>query len=134
MNKSTTVAEVMTRLPQTVSVNEKLLGAKRLMNRLRIRHLPVTERDEVVGIVSDRDIKLAQSIYRNRNADEDVLVRDICQFEPFVVEETEPLTRVLEQMAKKRFGSVLVTKRGRLTGILTTVDICSAFSRVLRVM
>ena len=132
MAKVKSVGEVMTRQPHTISVNEKLLNAKKLMARLKIRHLPVTERDQIVGLISDRDIKFAQSIYRNRNVDEDVLVRDICQFEPFSVEETEALDRVLMQMSKRRIGSVLITKNGKLTGILTTVDICSAFARQLR--
>ena len=132
MAKKLTVAEVMTPSPKTISVNEKIINAKRIMSSNAIRHVPVTEGGEVVGILSDRDIKLGEALYGRKAFNEEVGVKQVCVFNPYTVEEKEDLEKVLQLMAKKRIGSALVNKNGRLSGILTTIDICRAFARHLR--
>ena len=55
----TKVAAVMTRHPDTLRPDDSALTALELMNRRGFRHLPVVDGDELVGIVSIRDL------YRN---------------------------------------------------------------------
>jgi len=86
----------------------------------------------VVGIISDRDIRLAESVRGGRVSDKELLVKHVCLFNPYIVDEDTALDTVLVQMAKRRIGSVIVTREGHLSGILTTVDICRAFAKVLR--
>lgn len=50
------VSEVMTAPVQTVDPNHSVLGALSLMTRRRFRHLPVVERDSLVGFVSIGDL------------------------------------------------------------------------------
>jgi CBS domain-containing membrane protein len=131
MAKPLVVADIMTCSPKTLSVNETLTTAKKMMNSCGIRHIPVTEKREVVAILSERDIRLAETIY-SRAALNDVLVKQICVFDPYVVEENTDLVTMLNYLAKKKLGSALVVKNGHLTGIVTTIDICRAFAKVLR--
>ena len=49
----------MTKRPLTVEANASAADAWRLMGSKRIRHLPVCEQTKLVGILSDRDIRLA---------------------------------------------------------------------------
>jgi CBS domain-containing protein len=51
------VVDVMTRDPLTVTPTETIGQADELMNTNRIRQLPVVEGKELVGIVTDRDIR-----------------------------------------------------------------------------
>lgn len=51
-----TVGEVMTAPALTVSPSEAVLGALSLMTRRRLRHLPVVDAGQVVGIVSIGDL------------------------------------------------------------------------------
>ena len=51
----TTLAEVMTRNPQTISPDELAIAALRYMCEGGYRHLPVVENGQLVGIVSRRD-------------------------------------------------------------------------------
>ena len=51
-----TVGERMTRQPETVEASESTGHAASLMIHGGFRHLPVTEGDDVVGIVSIRDL------------------------------------------------------------------------------
>ena len=53
------VKKRMTRDTVTVSPAHSLADALRLTRARRIRHLPVVQDGEVVGIVSDRDVRLA---------------------------------------------------------------------------
>ncbi|MEQ9663050.1 MAG: CBS domain-containing protein [Parasphingopyxis sp.] len=53
---SLTVADAMTAPPITVEPTQSILGALGLMTRRRVRHLPVVERDKLVGFVSIGDL------------------------------------------------------------------------------
>jgi signal-transduction protein with cAMP-binding, CBS, and nucleotidyltransferase domain len=56
--RSTCLAEVMTDDPLTISMNDDLENCMALMRRHGFRHLPVCHEEQLVGIVSLRDILL----------------------------------------------------------------------------
>ena len=51
----TKLVDVMTRQPETVKPSTRAIDALRMMQDGRYRHLPVIDRDHIVGIVSRRD-------------------------------------------------------------------------------
>jgi len=54
------ISDFMTKDVVTIGVESDISKAKELMNRFRIRHLPVTRAEnKLIGIVSDRDIRSA---------------------------------------------------------------------------
>jgi CBS domain-containing protein len=55
-SKDTPVREIMTRSVKTVTPDHTLDECMQIMTESRIRHLPVMERDTVVGIVSIGDM------------------------------------------------------------------------------
>ena len=55
-SKETRVREIYTAFPITVSPNDSVDGALREMTAHRVRHLPVVEGDEIIGIVSIGDL------------------------------------------------------------------------------
>jgi CBS domain-containing protein len=56
IDESTTVADWMTRDPETLEPDESTEHAAVLMIHGGFRHLPITENDEVVGMLSIRDL------------------------------------------------------------------------------
>ena len=56
IDDSTTVADYMTRNPETLEPDESTEHAAVLMIHGGFRHLPVTDGDEVVGMLSIRDL------------------------------------------------------------------------------
>lgn len=54
--QDTPVSEIMTPNPKTVPLDASVTNAMQTMVRGGFRHLPVMKRDEVVGILSMRDI------------------------------------------------------------------------------
>ena len=58
---SSTISEYMTERPVTVDVEEDSKEAAQRMLALGVRHLPVTELDRVVGIISARDLNILEA-------------------------------------------------------------------------
>ncbi|MCB1034426.1 MAG: CBS domain-containing protein [Acidobacteria bacterium] len=127
------IKTVMTPFPYSVDLDAPLSEARRLMREHEIRHLPVKdELGELVGVLTDRDLKLVLGPYVDSLASAEPRVRHACHQGTFTVETGAPLDEVVGRMAEERLGSVLVTKDGRLAGIFTVVDACQLLARLLR--
>jgi CBS domain-containing protein len=55
-SKETTIGEIMTERPVTVNPDTSIEDCMRIMSSKKIRHLPVTENDKLVGLVSMGDV------------------------------------------------------------------------------
>jgi len=55
-DKNPKVSEIMTAPLKTIDCHEPIVNANQLMANKRIRHIAVTENDEVVGILSVKDL------------------------------------------------------------------------------
>jgi acetoin utilization protein AcuB len=134
MDHIPSIRSVMTPFPHFVDVGDSVLAAKALMARNDVRHLPVKEGNELVGVLTDRDLKRALDPDLGLPVKEELFVRDVFVPGAFTVETSEPLDRVLEEMAQRHVGSVLVTSHGRLAGIFTTIDACRVLCDHLRAL
>ena len=54
---------VMTPFPYSVELDDPIAKARGLMDEHRIRHLPVKDGCELVGLLTDRDLKLVLGPY-----------------------------------------------------------------------
>ncbi len=132
MPETTLIRSVMTPFPHAVDANEPVSVARKMMLQHRIRHLPVKEGDTLMGLVTDRDIKLALGPYINTPSDDQrLLVRHVCVSHVHTVDMTTPLRIVVAEMARRRLGSTLITKDGRLAGIFTATDACRCLAELL---
>ena len=127
-----TIRSVMTTFPHFVEVDDGLARARELMVEHQIRHLPVQDHGELVGVLTDRDLKRASELDDVRPSTRKVLVGDVFVPEAYVVDGGERLDAVLEHMATHHIGSALVTKGKKLAGILTSSDACRLFCEYLR--
>lgn len=118
------VKDVMTKTPHMVSADASLSEARGLMSTHGVRHLPVVDRGRIFGLLSERDISLAQSILLRFPREDRLLVRDVCHQEPYVVTPDTLLSEVARHMAERQIGSALVAQGEALEGIFTTIDAC----------
>jgi len=120
------VSRYMTMHPHAIGPHEKLSSARRLMRNTGIHHLPVMHDEELVGVISDRDLFPLNSL-------RDVAVGDTMS-EPVVTVKSEmPLDEVIDLMEREKCGSVVVIgARGGVEGIFTVTDALRAFRDVLR--
>jgi hypothetical protein len=118
----------MTVAPHSVGQDLSLSVALRRMQELKTRHLPVLEEGRLKGIISDRDVALAEAFGLNP---EQVSVEEAMCSEPYTVSSHTPLSRVARAMAAHKYTCAVVTDSGELRGIFTTTDALRALSEVL---
>lgn len=122
------VKDFMTKFPHTIGVNQRLPKAKEMMREYDVRHLPVLQGGELVGIISDRDINFAESI---PSIDTDKLtIEEVYTADPFQVNPTEDLLKVCQSMSEKKIGCALITEQNNLIGIFTWIDALNAFVKI----
>jgi len=121
------IVNFMTKSPRTVSAYQKLNFAETMMEDLKIRHLPVLKDEEIIGILSLRDIRLVQGIDRDYK---DLTVEEACVEDPFMVQLDEDVREVSKTMLKKKIGSVLVMNKDKLVGIFTSIDALTLISKL----
>ena len=104
------------------------------MEQHSIRHLPVQENGKVVGIVSERDLHHRVKRDAPKAEKDRIHARQIMVPDPYIVPFRTPLHEVVFEMAKRRIGSVLVQRQGKLAGILSAMDVCRIFGEDLESM
>jgi acetoin utilization protein AcuB len=122
----------MTPFPYSIEADAPLAEAHAFLRERHIRHLPVTDRGELVGVLSDRDIKLALGPDLGSPPERELTVRDVFQPDSYVVDAGASLLTVAATMADRHVGSALVTRGDKLVGIFTATDACRALARILR--
>lgn len=128
MRRIPQIKSVMTPFPYSIAPDDSLADARRMMDDHGIRHLPVKDGDTLLGVITDRDIRLVSG----PRADHGLSVRGVYIPHVYAVELTEPLDNVLLHMAAHHIGSAIVTKHGKLVGLFTVTDACRCFGDFLR--
>ena len=124
-----TVAEHMTATPHCIGLDQSLDLAAERMTQLGVRHLPVLDGGQLVGMLSERDIALLRSV-----APEQLLkttVEEAMSGVPYCVEPTAPLGDVARHMALHKLGSAVVAEHGRVVGVFTTTDALQVLAALL---
>lgn len=125
-----TVKDLMTKQPDTVGLDTCLREVLAKMNLDGCRHLPVVEDGKLLGIVTDRDIRLAINspfISEDEDIDRaDILERLDAQScmtpDPMTVTPETPAHEAADLLSLHKFGGLPVIDAGSLVGIVTTVD------------
>jgi acetoin utilization protein AcuB len=126
---SITLRSYMTAAPLTVGPEQTLARAHELMRSHRIRHLPVLHGGELVGIVSQRDLALIESLPDVDPAA--VAVEDAMTTDVFTVPATRTLAGVVAEMADRKLGSAVVVAGGHVVGVFTSTDAYRALAQAL---
>jgi acetoin utilization protein AcuB len=122
------IRNFMTPTPLTIGRAQTLAAAHILMRARRVRHLPVLDGGKLVGLVSQRDLHLVETL---KDVDPTaVLVEEAMSEAPYTVGPGTPLAKVAETMVRRRYGSAVIVERGRVVGMFTTVDALRALSAV----
>jgi CBS domain-containing protein len=95
-----------------------------------VHHLPVLDGDSVMGMLSDRDVEVAESVGGPSGFD-GTTVAAVMTRHPYVVEPDAPLEQVVQELVARRYGSALVVSGGQVVGIFTGTDALQAFADVL---
>lgn len=130
------VRNLMTRNPNTVHPNMSLLQVLELMNEVACRHLPVLENGMLVGIITDRDLRLAVNVPAFNLALEhqpDLDAMEVGEFmtvDPYSIEPDATVQEAAKLLNQHAIGSLPVLENGSLVGILTDYDVLAYVARM----
>ena len=127
------VIDVMTNNPVTIMASETIGQADELMSENNIRQIPVVDGRELIGIVTDRDIRsfLSDALLADPDAREKALktgVGDIMTREPLFVAPDDDLQEAVELLIEHKYGAIPVVDEAEgLVGIVSYVDVLRCF-------
>ncbi len=130
------VSDLMTVNPDTVKADMPLRDVINIMKVEGCRQLPVVDAEgHVVGIVTDRDVRLAMNspiVLHGRWQDAELLntatVNSCMTPNPITVMPNTPAYRAAEMLSAYKFGALPVVEKGELVGIITVTDFLDRFA------
>ena len=116
---------IMTRHPETVDPNDTLAKAKEMMDVAGFRCLPVVKDDEVIGMLTERNLRAHSGYLESTKVNAAMSIPVISVSPHSTVQEATRL------MLRHKVGGLPVLDRGKLVGIVTTIDMLGAFLQVV---
>ena len=124
------VKEIMTKDLTVVSPTERLVHARRLMIEDHVGRLPVVEDDELVGMLTSKDLMRAFIDFRKKVPEKyqksqikEVLVEYIMSSNPTVTSRDATISEVANVMIETGYNGLPVVEGNDLVGIITQTDI-----------
>jgi acetoin utilization protein AcuB len=124
-----TVRKYMTSNPLTIGQEQTLEVAHRVMREHRVRHLPVLQGGKLVGVLSQRDMHLIETLKDVDPAT--TTVEEAMTMDVYVTSPNTLLSEVVSVMADHKYGSAVVMDRGKIAGMFTTIDALDALAQLL---
>jgi acetoin utilization protein AcuB len=124
------IRDIMRSPALATSADTTLQDAYRTMQEQGIRHLPVLEGEKLVGVVTDRDLRLATSALAPSPFSPDSRVSAVMSAAPLTADASDPVEDAARTMRERKIGCLPVLDDGRLIGIVTGLDLLDALVRL----
>ena len=114
----------------TVKPDATIQSAIDLMKKFSIRHLPVVENSEFIGLVTQSDLRglIIPSMYG------EIDVKDVMVTDPITVKPDDAIEKAARLIYENKIGALPVIQDSQLVGILTVTDIVYAFVEMMGVL
>ncbi|MBR9853039.1 MAG: CBS domain-containing protein [Algicola sp.] len=135
MKISVPVSQIMTKNLVTLSAKDDLVTAERLFKKHNIRHIPVVDGENIMGMLSLTDLmrisfadaideheEVVDTIVYNMFTIPQVMVSNLVS-----VDSNTTIKEVAQILAKREFHALPVVDNGKLKGIVTTTDLIQYF-------
>ena len=119
------VSKRMTKDPVTVTGDDLLIQARLKMQKGGFRRIPVVSDGQLVGIITDRDMR-EHAGYLDRTE-----VKAAMSKNPITVTPATTVEAAAQILLKQKIGGLPVIEKGRLVGMITTSDVLQAFLDVM---
>ncbi|WP_050433563.1 CBS domain-containing protein [Chondromyces crocatus] len=119
----------MTRSPITVERSATMAHAFKIMVEHGFRHLPVVDGDRLVGLVSERELRVVENMKGIDSAF--VTVGDFILEPPYAVGPETPVHDVALTMSQRKVGSAIVVDGDKVVGLFTTTDALRVLAELL---
>lgn len=137
MNKNTPVFYIMSENLIVANPNTKFTDIQQLFMEYKVHHLPVMDGDELIGIISSRDVMRAYvdllpklEKYDTETINREIKVKDIMTADPETIGTGDTIRKAAEIFAEGKFQSLPVVDKGLVKGIVTTSDLIEYLLRL----
>jgi predicted transcriptional regulator len=124
------VREIMETKLVTISASERLSMVEDIMTLGHVRHMPVVQGGELVGVVSERDLLRASLSVLSEHRDAErrmflhvVEISRVMSSPPVVIGPDATIREAALLMADRKIGCLPVVEGGRLIGLVTETDV-----------
>jgi len=122
----------MKRPLHVVRTGDTIAHARELMEEYRLNQLPVVRNGQLLGIVTDRDLRDAfPSVFDHRERAHDtpgrVTVETVMTTNVLTLAPRDSMTDAARLMRRERIGAVPIVDAGLVVGIVTRSDVLDAF-------
>ena len=116
------IRELMTSNPRTVSPDQTVVDAAKVMREVDTGIVPIVEGDRLVGVVTDRDITI--EVVAQGKDPQSTNVTDAASRDLVTVDPQQDLDEALRLMAKHQVRRLpVVEEDGKLVGIVAQADV-----------
>jgi acetoin utilization protein AcuB len=124
------VKNQMSRKVVTIPPHTSILRAMEVMRENSIRHLPVVNGADFVGLVTEGGLRQASLL----SMVDKVSIEDVMIKKPFTISPEASIEEAAKIIHRHKIGGLPVVKGKRLVGILTVVDILESFLQLLGIL
>ena len=125
------VKDFMTKSPETVSPDDDPRVVFNMLSDKRIRQAPVVLENKVVGIVTDRDLRM---VIVQHDKEHNLTVSSVMTPDPLTINEDVSLEEAGALLTGRKFNAVpVLSSEGELSGILTTTDILKGLLYIIEI-
>nr|WP_298989090.1 CBS domain-containing protein [uncultured Polaribacter sp.] len=130
MKNTATVKDIMTTNVITLSSSDKLENAEKLFKKNNIRHIPIVDNGEIVGMLSYSDLlRLSFADLTNEEFQIDAFIYEMFTIKQIMaknltmVPPNTTIKKVAQMLVEKEFHALPIVKDEKLLGIVTSTDL-----------
>ena len=130
MKNTATVKDIMTTNVITLSSSDKLENAEKLFKKNNIRHIPIVDNGEIVGMLSYSDLlRLSFADLTNEEFEIDAFIYEMITIKQIMaknltmVPPNTTIKKVAQMLVEKEFHALPIVKDEKLLGIVTSTDL-----------
>ncbi len=124
------VRKRMARKLITIQKDTGILKAIELMHKNSIRHLPVVEGENLVGFVTEGDLRQASLL----SMVDKVSIEDVMIKKPITISPDATLEEAAKLIFLHKIGGMPVVEGKKLVGVITILDILLAFIQLMGIL
>ena len=129
--ESTPITSIMTKNVVCVSPQQKILDIKHIYENKKFHHhIPVTENNKLVGMVSLVDFLYnieGAGLNDNEMVYNNLLVKDIMTLNPYSLPSSATIEKVARELSKGRYHAIPIVEEEKIVGIVSTADVIAYF-------
>lgn len=137
--KNIPLKDIMISKVITVNVNDSLTVVEEKFRKNKIRHIPVVDKGQVEGIISERDLlrcdatrKTEEGFLFDKEKLEQLILKYIMIHDPVTLGPEDSVMKAVDIMAVEKFGCIpIVDAEKKLVGIVSQIDILKLLSKWL---